>query len=223
MPRKTIVFFALAACALLAGDAAALSPHVRDGWVLGLGFGGARGKATLNSLPNFDPEVPNAQGEYSGSTEDGVAPQVRFARMLGSHFSLGVAYSGWMYETVKPDHEAPPAIKWRFSLQSIMLAGTWYPGRAESGWGGLYIRGGAGLAWTAITEVELVPGEEQGHGERQQETGLGVEVVVGYEFRVVPNMSAGIGIGFNHQDIGGDLYEKSSFYPATLTLGWYWD
>ena len=222
MPRKmTTPLLALAALVLLAGDAAALSPHVRDGWALGLSFGGARGKATFNSLPGVTPAGP---GQIDGETEDGVSPQIRFARMFGQHFSLGASYSGWMYESVDPRQGAVPETdKWRFSLQNIMLAGTWYPGRASSGWGGLYVRGGVGLAWTAITEVQLVPGEEQGHGDRYQETGLGIEFIVGYEFRLVPSMSAGLGFGINHQNIGKDIYDTSTYFPATLTLGWYWD
>ena len=215
MPSKaTTILLALAVLAVVAGDAAALSPHVRDGWVLGLSFGGARGKATFGDL------APGVTAE----TEDGVSPQMRFGRMLGKHLSVGAAYTGWMYETNDPSLEADPARdKLRFSMQNIMLAVAWYPGRAESGWGGLYVRGGAGLAWTAVTEVELVPGEEQGHGNREQETGLGLEFNIGYEFRLVPSMSAGIGLGVNYQDIGKSYYDTTTFYPLTLNLGWYWD
>jgi opacity protein-like surface antigen len=205
MIRKLlIVCLAAGALTAAASDVFALSPHERDGWVLGLSYGGARGEA----------EAPDGTG---GGTEDGVSPQIRFGHMLGSHFSLGASYSGWMYETgVNP-------IKYRYALQSINLAATWYPGRADSGLGGLYLRAGAGLGWANYTEIELVEGEEQSHGDRTTESGLGLELNLGYEFRIVRNMAAGIGIGYNYLDIGGELYEKGSFYPVTLNLGWYWD
>lgn len=205
MTRKSMSLLpAVVVLALLAGDAAALSPHVRDGWVLGLSYGGARGKATFGN---------GSEGE----TEDGVSPQIRFGHMLGRHLALGASYGGWMYETgVNP-------LKYRLSMQNILLAGTWYPGSPASGWGGFYARAGVGLGWSSITAIELVEGEEQGHGDRQTESGLGYELNVGYEFRLVPSMSAGVGFGVNRQDIGGDLYEESTFFPVTLNLGWYWD
>ena len=205
MPRTmTTLLLAAAALLMLAGDAAALSPHVRDGWVLGLSYGGARGKATFGD-------------GQEGETSDGVAPQIRFGHMLGSHLALGASYSGWMYETgVSPT-------KVRFGMQSIMLAGTWYPGRADSGLGGLYVRAGAGLGWGVINTVEEIEGEEQGDGKTEADSGLGLELNVGYEFRLVHNVAAGLGIGVNHIDIGGDLYDTGTFYPVTLNLGWYWD
>ncbi|HPF70554.1 MAG TPA: outer membrane beta-barrel protein [Candidatus Krumholzibacteria bacterium] len=204
MRRAMAIAIILAGLAAAAGDALALSPHVREGWVLGLSYGGARGEA----------EAPDGT---SGGTEDGVSPQIRFGHMLGSHLSLGASYAGWMYET------GTQPIKHRYALQAIMLAGTWYPGRADSGLGGLYLRGGVGLGWANATDIEMVEGEEQGHGDRTTESGLGLELNLGYEFRLVRNMAAGIGIGYNHLDIGGDLYEKADFFPVTLNLGWYWD
>lgn len=204
MRRSLFVGAALFLAGLCAADAFALSPHERDGWVLGLSYGSARGSA----------EAPDGT---SGSTEDGVSPQIRFGHMVGSHVSLGASYAGWMYETgVNP-------LKYRYALQSIMVAATWYPGRADSGLGGLYLRAGAGLGWANYTEVELVEGEEQGHGDRTTESGLGLELNLGYEFRISRSMAAGLGIGYNHLDIGGDLYESGEFVPITLNLGWYWD
>jgi len=204
--RRTVtgLLLILAACLGPATEAAALSPHVRDGWVLGLSYGGARGKATFGN-------------GTEGSTEDGVSPQIRFGHMLGRHLALGASYGGWLYET------GVVSLKHRFAMQNILLAGSWYPGGETGGWAGFYARAGIGLGWSSITEIEMIVGEEQGHGVRQTESGLGWEFNVGYEFRLVPNMSAGLGIGVNHQDIGGDLYDKSTFYPVTLNLGWYWD
>ena len=201
----TTLLLAAAALLTLTGDAAALSPHVRDGWVLGASYGGARGSATFS-------------GGQEGETEDGVAPQIRFGHMLGDHLALGASYAGWMYETgVFPT-------KVRFGMQSIMLAATWYPGRADSGLGGLYLRAGGGLGWGVINTVEEIEGEEQGDGKTVVDSGLGLELNLGYEFRLVHNVAAGIGIGINHIDVGGgDYYDSGTFYPVTLNLGWYWD
>lgn len=205
MTRKTMIMIAAAiALVTMAGEALALSPHAREGWALGLSYGGARGKAT------------GADGT-TGSTEDGVSPQIRFGHMLGKRVSLGASYTGWMYET----GNAPQ--KYRYALQNIMLAASFYPGNPQSGWGGLVIRAGAGLGWANYTEIELVEGEEQSHGDRTMETGLGWEVNLGYEWRLVRDVSAGIGLGVSHLDIGGDLYDKATYYPVTLNLGWYWD
>ena len=40
--------------------------------------------------------------------------------------------------------------------------------------------------------LELVPGEEQGHGDRRVDTGVGVELNLGYEFRVFRNTAVGV-------------------------------
>ena len=45
----------------------------------------------------------------------------------------------------------------------------------------------------------------------------------GYEFRVFRSTAVGLGFGLNHQLIDGRLYDKATFFPVTLNLGWYWD
>ena len=204
MRRAPFSLLALTAVLAAANPALALQPHVRDGWVLGLSYGRPRGEATFAS-------------DFEGETEDGASPQIRFGHMLGRHLALGASYAGWMYET-----GAVP-IKYRFSSQTILLAATWFPGRPDGALGGFYVRGGVGLGWAAVTEIELVEGEEQGHGDRETETGLGAELNLGYEFRVVRNVAVGLGIGLNHLAIDGDLYDRSTFYPTTLHLAWYCD
>ena len=202
--RLILSAVAATACLAAAAPALALSPHARDGWVLGLSYGGARGEAT-------------APDGASGGTEDGVSPQIRFGHMFGRKFSVGASYAGWMYET-----GARP-LKYRYAMQNILLAASWYPGDPQSAWGGFVVRGGAGWGWANFTEVELSDTEEQGHGDRTTEWGFGWELNVGYEWRLVKNMSAGLGIGVNHLDIGGDLTDTATFYPVTLNMGWYWD
>lgn len=199
-----LVFCVFVFCVIggLAGEAQALRPHERDGWVLGLSYGSARGKLTL------------ADGT-EGETEDGVSPQIRFGRMVSNHFAVGLSYSGWMYET------GDNPLKYRFSMQNFGLAATWYPGNPERGTGGIYVRFGLGLAWAAISEVEISDEEEQGHGDRLKENGLGVEFNLGYEFRLARNFAAGLGVGSQQLNIGGELYDEAMFFPVTLNLRWY--
>jgi hypothetical protein len=201
--RIVAVLFVLMILSSLVDRASAFEPHARDGWMAGVSIGGATGEITF-----ADASV--------GETEDGFSPQLRVGHMLGDHLALGVGYSGWMYETgVLP-------YKYRFSLQNMLLTATWFPGRPESGLGGFYVRLGAGLAWAAIAEVEILEDEEQGHGDRITDTGLGIEVNLGYEFRVARHAAVGAGLGVNHQNLDGDIYRDATFTPFTLNLAWYW-
>ena len=216
MPRSYLpLLFALATVITVVGDAVALEPHVRDGWVLELSYGISNGKATFADgidLGEFDfPDVSEAE------TEDGASTHYGLGHMVGKHVALGVGYTGWMYET----GEVPT--KYRFSFQNIMATATWYPGQPDNALGGFYVRGGVGLAWSAITVVPLSAEEEQGHGTRFLDTGLGLELNVGYEFRVFKVMGAGLGMGFNYQSLNGDYYQKSAFAPLLMNLSWYWN
>ena len=198
-----VILITLAACGMLVNEARALDPHVRDGWILGLAYGGATGDITFST-------------GVEGEVEDGVSPQIRFGHMLGRKFAVGVAYVGWMYET------GNVPVKYRFSLQNVLLNGTWYPGHPESALGGMHVRLGVGYAWSAIAEVELEEGEEQGHGDRHVDKGLGFELNLGYEFRVYRTTAVGLGIGVVAQSLDGDLYKDTVYTPVTLNLSWYW-
>ena len=200
------VLLAVVALLVVAGDASALKPHERDGWVLNLAYGNARGKAT------FGPASPIAAAE----TEDGVSPAIRLGHMVGGKVALGVSYVGWMYET-----GAFPT-KYRFSFQNIMATASWYPGNPERAIGGLFLRGSVGLAWSAVVEVPVVPGEEQGHGDRQKNNGVGVEFCLGYEFRVARHVAVGLSASLIHQQFGDDIYDTATFVPVALDLGFYW-
>lgn len=202
--RIALLLIALVAVMSPADEARALEPHLRDGWILGLSYGGATGDITFT-------------GAVEAKVEDGVSPQIRFGRMISGRFALGVSYNGWMYETgVAPT-------KFRFSMQNVLANATWYPGRPESALGGLHVRFGLGYAWSAIAEVELIPGEEQGHGDRRVDTGLGLELNLGYEFRVFRSTAVGLGIGMVAQSLDGELYKETVYAPVTLNLAWYWD
>ncbi len=208
MIRRTAILLIVLAAAILPADRArALDPHVRDGWILGVSYGGATGNINFtNNFPN------NAEAEV----KDGVSPQIHFGHMLGRKFALGASYIGWMYET----GEVP--IKYRFSMQNVLLNGTWFPGSPDNALGGLRVRFGLGYAWSAIAEVEIKEDEEQSHGDRRVDSGLGLELNVGYEFRVYRTTSVGLGVGIVAQSLDGDLYQDTVYTPVTLNFNWYW-
>lgn len=203
MRRPIVILLALIGLIWPVARATALEPHTRDGWYAGVSIGGATGEATFAD-------------ETVGETEDGFSPQVRLGHMVSDHLALGVGYSGWMYET------GTLPFKYRFSLQNVMLTATWFPGRPDAALGGFYVRVGAGLAWSAIAEVEIFEDEEQGHGDRVTDTGLGLELNLGYEFRVARHAAVGAGFGAIHQNLDGDIYRDATFTPFTLNLAWYW-
>lgn len=223
MPSKTanslllLAIVSLMAC-LQTGPASALKPHVREGWLVGLSYGYSQGNI---DWANVD------QGTYKG----GVTPQIRFGRMLSRKLALGVEYHGWMLEKggVILNLGEPIPLKVRSSLQSVTLAATWYPGNPGSALEGFYVRGGTGYGWAGFTIVEIPidPEEhvpiEQEHGERKDESGLGFNLQLGYEFRLSRTFAVGLGLGFDYLSINEEIYKSAYYFPIALTAAWYWD
>ncbi len=195
---------------LIVGSATAAKPHVREGWLVGVSFGYSEGNIAWGN---------ENQGGYRG----GATPQIRFGRMISSSFALGLDYNGWMLE------KGVVPVKLRSSLQSVSLTGTWYPGQGGSALDGFYLRGGAGYAWAGLTFIEIdeEPHEHvplyQEHGTRFDESGLALNFMVGYEFRMSRIFAAGLGLGFNYLSIGRDIYDSAYYFPFTLTGIWYWN
>ena len=195
---------------LHASPSSALKPHVREGWLVGISYGYSQGNIDWASLD---------QGTYKG----GAVPQIRFGRMLSPKLALGLEYHGWMLE------KGIVPVKLRSSLQSVTLAATWYPGGSGSALEGFYLRGGAGYGWAGLTFVEIdeIPPEhvplEQEHGTRKDESGLGLNLQVGYEFRLSRAFAAGLGLGFDYLSINEEIYKSAYYFPITLTATWYWD
>ena len=196
---------------LQAGPSSALKPHVREGWLVGVSYGYSEGNIDWATLD---------QGAYKG----GAVPQIRFGRMFSPKLALGLEYHGWMLEkgTVEIG-------KIRSSLQSVTLAATWYPGQPGSALEGFYVRGGAGYGWVGLTHVEIdeepqdhVPIEQE-HGTRKDESGLGLNFQLGYEFRLSRTFAAGLGLGFDYLSINEEIYKSAYYFPITLTATWYWD
>ena len=201
--KRHLLFPVILLTVILATPALAGRPHVRDGWQLGFAYGYSAGRITLAN-------------EVEGTGEGGATPQIRLGHAVGSHFALGVEYNGWMLEGGDAD------LKIRSSLQQVMLAGTWYPGQPDQASGGFYLRGGLGLGWGSVAVVEIVD-QVQEHGDRLDEAGLGLLAGLGYEFRITPDVAAGLGVGFNYLAIDKDVYDSAWFTPFTGTLAWYWD
>jgi len=180
-------------------------PHQRDGWLLGMSYGYGRGR-----IKAFD-----SGDQYD--FHDGTTPQIRFGHMLGDHLALHVEYGGWMLEDgILPD-------KMRISMQDVVLAATWFPGSPQSAWGGFYLRAGAGLGWASAALIEINEDLEQEFSQRKDETGLGLQFAFGYEWRIAHNTAAGLGLSLQHLDIGGEIFQNTTFVPLTFSLGWYWD
>jgi hypothetical protein len=209
---KSLFLTAILLLALVSGDVLAANPHTRDGWMVGVSYGYSRGEIEWGGLDS---------GDYKG----GATPQIRFGHMLGSHLALGIEYHGWMLE----GGEVP--LKLRSSLQSAMLAVTWYPGRPDQTLGGFYLRAGAGYGWAGLTfvEIEADPDPEehvpldQEHGDRTDESGIGYTLGLGYEFRISHNFAAGLGWSLDYLSVDKDIYKNGTYYPITLVMGWYWD
>jgi len=214
MMRRSIALLVLISISsgllLFAADARALRPHVRDGWMVGLGFG--FGNANFTTGDGTEAEV-----------ERGTTPQIRFGRTFNSRFALLVDYTGWLVEA---GDIAVDAVKFRRSFQSFGLSFTWYPGGEHPAWGGVSLRGGAGYGWGSVAEVPLVRDEEgeivQEHGHRDDEGGLGLVFSVGYEFRLVDHFALGAAFNANFLSINRTYYEKAQTYPVTLNGSWYW-
>lgn len=195
----------LAACSLLPGaDAVAGNPHLRDGWLIGMGYG--YGEGEVKALGEAD----------SYSYRGGATPQIRFGRMLGKHLALHLEYGGWMLEDGVLPYKA------RVSMQDVALAATWFPGNPDTWTGGWYLRGGVGLGWASIALVEIED-QEQIWSDRLDESGLGLLAALGYEWRFVEDVAAGLGLGVQHLNIQGDFYQETTFVPFTFSVNWYWD
>ena len=76
---------ALSLCAIASGEALASKAYDRGDWMMGVSIGFGRGSWT------------NSLGERTTVTE-GISPQWRVGKMLGSHWALGFEYSGWLIE-----------------------------------------------------------------------------------------------------------------------------
>ena len=198
---------ALLACALLAPEAHALKPHMRDGWIVGLGLGYGPAKLALGPLLG---------GETSGRLS-GSSTQIRLAHTLGQHAAFGLEQKAWL------DEEGFGETKVRASLQNFTAALTWYPGNPQNDTGGIYVRAGVGWATGRFTVFDNAgSGVDTSSVEAHiDESGVGVLFGAGYEFRIVRPLAVGLDVTGNYQSIEKEAFINTWYVPVTISLNWY--
>ena len=207
--RLTAIGAGLVLLCLGAGEASAMKVHERDGWMFGVGIGYGESKITTGS----------SVGNFTTDWQEGACPQLRFGRMLGRHLMVSVDQKGWL------DEQGVESSKVRVGIQNVTAALTVYPGNPETVTGGMYFRGGVGFANARLTVFQnsfIGAGPDSlDDGEHRDEGGVGVTLGGGYEFRLSSALAAGIDVSANFQQIDSAIFEKTWFFPAVLSLNWY--
>jgi len=195
-------------------DAQALKPHERDGVLFGVAFGFSPGQVSL-----FSGEEGDA---VSSDWEMGVTPQLRLGYTLfKNRLAISVVSQQWLYEQGVLAED-----KLRINVQNLALALNYYPGNPNSMAGGLHFEGGVGLANARITVLE--PVEDDPHGNKfeevlkEDEGGTSFHIGLGYEFRIMRSVAAGLMVSYVYQTIGQDIFDEASSVPVNFTLNWYW-
>jgi len=197
-----------------AASALALSPHVRDSWVVGVAVGTGQGKVAL-----FAGEEAN---RVESGWQRGVVPQYRIGyALVDDRLVVSVENKQWLYEQGLLAED-----KLRVNVQNWALGFTFYPANPTRLAGGLYVQAGVGLANARLTLLEPLVDDPYGNKFEEifmeDEGGTAYTVSLGYEFRVVHGLAAGLSLSYVYQDIGGDIFDDASSLPAALTLNYYW-
>jgi hypothetical protein len=188
-------------------EASALEPHVRDGWVAGIGFGFGKTKITGGEALN----------RVESGWEEGTTPRLRLGHMLGKRAMLGYEQFQWFDE----QGFGPAAV--RVSTQTFGAALTVFPGNPRSETGGIYLRAGVGFANARIAvSPEALGGVDSTHHEEHlDEGGTSYMLGGGYEFRIAKPVAIGADITANYQAIQKEFFDKTWFIPVTVGLNWY--
>lgn len=201
-------------CAALAHDSFALQKHERDGWVAGIAFG--YGVSKIKSGESLN--------DLESGWNQGATPRLGIGHMIGHRFMIGYEQCQWMEEQGLGEAAV------RGSLQTFGLELNWFPGNPEGAAGGLYLRGGAGLA---NARLALTPhavgsegsggssGDEVTHEKHMDEGGTSYMLGVGYEFRVAKPFAIGADLTGNYQVINKEFFGTNWFVPITVQLNWY--
>jgi len=209
-----LLVLGLALGTLLASEAQALSPHIRDGWLFGVSYGYGRGKASL-----FPGDIEN---QTESGWQRGAVPQYRIGHIIiKNRLMLSFENRQWLYETGFLVDD-----KGRVNIQNWTFALSYYPGKPTSMAGGIYLQAGAGWANARLTFLEPLEDDPWGNKfeeiEVWDEAGTGFFIGGGYEFRITPGVGAGLAVSYVYQSIGGEIFDKAWSFPATITLNWYW-
>lgn len=191
----------------ISGPAFALERHTREGWVVGVGYGLGWSKISTGS----------ALGRLNSDWEEGASPEIRIGHMLGKRFLIGYDQRQWF------DEQGVGTTGIRASFQNFAAALTYFPGNPDQVTGGIYLRGSVGFANARLAVMpDAVAGIDSTHNEHDlDEGGTAFSIGGGYELRVSKSAAVGLDVSFQHQVIEGEVFDKTSFVPATLNLTWY--
>lgn len=194
-------------------DVWALKPHLREGVIFGVGFGTTQGQVNL---------FPGSGEDVSSDWEQGVSPEYRLGyAVIKNRLLVTVSNQQWLYEQGVFAED-----KLRINTQNWSLDLTVCPGNPNSGWGGIYVKGGVGYANSRLTILEPIEEDEYGNTFEEiyktDEYGMSYMLGIGYEFRLAKSLAAGIAVSYIHQPIDGTIFEDSTWIPSNLTLNWYW-
>ena len=209
----------------IAPPSQALHPHERNGIMVGVSLG--RGESDIELGPLFaDALPPGATPPRTGWTE-GYSPGFKVGYGIGNHFMISFENRQWLDEGAVTSDSLQHVDKLRVNTQHYSFMLTVYPASPKSPAGGIYIQAGMGWSNSRFTILEpLIPANEWGENfeelEKVDEAGTAYSVGVGFEFRIVKRVAAGVATSFNYLDTGGQLFAKSEFIPMTWTLNWYW-
>ena len=171
--------------------------HIRNGWMVGLSAGYGIGKSLNTDGNTFLDQGSNAVG-------------IRFGKMINPHILIHAEWDGWVYT----EEEISP--KTEYSLLNYTLACSYYPGNPETLAGGIYLRGGVGVALTNV----VIPDDD--NSSDNYESGFGLLIGAGYELRLSRKFALGIGAGYNKLIINGGKYFKSGqFIPFYMDFNYY--
>ena len=183
---------------LAADSALALKPHQRSRWMTGIQLGVGQAKLTVN-----DPNNPGAS--LDRSWEQGMMPGLRFGWVfIPNKLMVSFENKQWIDEQPAPDELveaiAPdePFLKLRANVQHFTLALTWFPGKPENPWGGLWLKAGGGFANARFTVLRLTTEDEQMYGDKfhklikNDDAGVAAFAELGYELRIIKPMAAGL-------------------------------
>ncbi|MGH7681320.1 MAG: hypothetical protein ACRENN_04960 [Candidatus Eiseniibacteriota bacterium] len=195
--------------ALGATHALAMREHVRNGWMFGVGIGYGEAKISTGS----------ALGNVDTDWQEGSCPQIRIGRMIGRHVMASFDQRGWLDEQGFGDS------KIRVGIQNFTAALTVFPGNPTSVAGGIYLRGGVGFSNSRLTVFQhsfIGAGPDSlDSGEHRDEGGVGYTLGGGYEFRVSRNLAAGVDVSANYQAVHDVIFDETWYFPAVLSLNWY--
>jgi len=191
--------FAVVALAVTAGGALAIEPHERNGFLIGFNLGGGSAEVEWEA----DDLVLS-----SDDRENGGAGNFRIGYAMTPEVALAFEAHAWArtYD-IGAGNEATVS----FSVAGPSV--TWWPGGQ-----GFFLRGTIGVGRIRV-EVDTGPLTVTG-----EDSGLGLALGLGYEWRLTRKFALGIELDGGSVDAGevdgGDL--KANFANLTAALNWYW-